>query len=244
MKYPIIFLDIDGVLQPFINDKRYEVDRQKIQQDLAIKFDDDYYYVMDDYELAGIVVDWEKESIDCLKKLIKQTDARIVLSTDWRCFRPYSEMLKVFRIHGLDSYIIGQTRFIQSFTRDDLGYVVGCRDYDAFLRRDEFVEAYEKDHRVLENQDDFRVYYDGFDDELAREFHVDFEGAKRNRLYNREIEVLTYVKENHVERYVALDDIDMRIGLKGHAVYISYQDAYFKEKHYQEALKILMENKE
>ncbi|MCD7950248.1 MAG: hypothetical protein LUG12_08330 [Erysipelotrichaceae bacterium] len=104
----VIFLDIDGVMQPFYNTNRIRCDLNKVVNEVVNKFNNDGYYEMNKMDVAALCLDWQQEAIDNLKKLIKQTDAKIVLSTGWR-YLGYEYLLKLFRIHDLDQYVIGET---------------------------------------------------------------------------------------------------------------------------------------
>ncbi|MCD8028895.1 MAG: hypothetical protein LUF02_09630 [Erysipelotrichaceae bacterium] len=106
----VIFLDIDGVMQPFYNTNRIRCDLDKVVKDVVDKFNDESYYDMNKIDVAALCLDWQQEAIDYLKELIKQTDAKIVLSTGWR-YLGYDYMVKLLKIHSLDQYVIGQTDF-------------------------------------------------------------------------------------------------------------------------------------
>lgn len=104
----IIFLDIDGVMQPFTNTRRIKCNCEEVVKYIAEKLNDDSFYEMNEFDVAAVYLDWEKEAIDNLKTLIKERDAKIVLSTGWR-YMGYENLVKLFRIHDLDQYIIGET---------------------------------------------------------------------------------------------------------------------------------------
>ncbi len=104
----VIFLDIDGVMQPFYNTNRIRCDLDKVVKEVVEKFDDESYYDMNKMDVAALCLDWQQEAIDYLKELIHQTNAKIVLSTGWR-YLGYDYLLKLFRIHNLDQYVIGET---------------------------------------------------------------------------------------------------------------------------------------
>ena len=79
----VIFLDIDGVLQPYNSGERFEHDSEKIVQELTDKKGIDYsqYYKID---VAAAYYDWDYSAVNTLRYILEQTDAKIVVSSDWR----------------------------------------------------------------------------------------------------------------------------------------------------------------
>jgi hypothetical protein len=114
MERKIIFLDIDGVLQPISSQKRFkhvynyegESDMPKLFEDLENHFNIDYrkYHP---YDVAAVFYDWDKESISLLKLTLSLTGALIVLSSDWR--GDINRMKDFFTIYGLEKYYIDDT---------------------------------------------------------------------------------------------------------------------------------------
>ncbi len=104
-----IFLDIDGVLQPFRPCHRFEVNRKELIDKICEEFHDDFYQQLDEYDVAAVYLDWNEEAVKNLKKLIDETNAKIILSTAWRESRTMKEMEKLFKLHELDHYIAGMT---------------------------------------------------------------------------------------------------------------------------------------
>ena len=100
----VIFLDIDGVLQPSTNQKRFDVDRKETAAMLAKQYCDDIYTELDEYDVAAVYCDWDVKAVGLLKECMDKTGARIVLSSDWRETRSRRDMLALLRLHGLDGY--------------------------------------------------------------------------------------------------------------------------------------------
>jgi len=105
----IIFLDIDGVLQPPDQQDRFQHDMEELRINLTVRFDDDEYLELDRYDLAAVYYDWHKEAVERLRQLCIEFNAKIVISSDWRTYNPLSILRYYFRIHGLDRYLVGET---------------------------------------------------------------------------------------------------------------------------------------
>lgn len=101
----IIFLDIDGVLQPHGKQDRFEHDLDQLRKDLAAKYHNDDYLQMDKYDLGAIYYDWNKEAVERLRKLCTDVPAEIVISSDWRIFSPLSRLKWYFKLHDLDQFL-------------------------------------------------------------------------------------------------------------------------------------------
>jgi hypothetical protein len=105
----VIFLDIDGVLQPYDSQKRFDHIKQidELYQELYEKYHVDYSeYNM--YDVAAVYYDWDKNAIAELKRILEKTGAKIVVSSDWR-EETVDNMVDFCRIYDLDDYIVGAT---------------------------------------------------------------------------------------------------------------------------------------
>ncbi len=101
-----VFLDIDGVLQPYdTKDRFYEIDKKakKLVQDLSEKYHVDYsrYSI---YDILMVYYDWKSEAVERLRSVLNQTGAKIIISSDWRRKEQPNKMLDLLRIHELDKY--------------------------------------------------------------------------------------------------------------------------------------------
>ena len=101
----VIFLDIDGVLQPGVNESRFKHDMDALKEELARKYHEPAYLELDKYDVAAVYYDWDAEAVSRLKHLIEETKAEIVLSSDWRHSKNLEQMKLLFRIHDLDGYL-------------------------------------------------------------------------------------------------------------------------------------------
>ena len=108
MSTPIIFLDIDGVLQPTCSQKRFDHIKEidDVRDRLIAEYQSEIYREVDKYDLAAVVYDWNESAVELLKRLLDECDAKIVLSSDWRRSKNESIMRALFKIHGLDGYFL------------------------------------------------------------------------------------------------------------------------------------------
>ena len=110
MEIKVVFLDIDGVLQPFTQHRFDHIengDMEKVYDELQQKIGVDYrqYSI---YDVAAVYYDWHPVALRELKRVLETTGAKIVLSSDWRD-EDNTRMRDFFRIHELDQYFIGRT---------------------------------------------------------------------------------------------------------------------------------------
>lgn len=104
---PIVFLDIDGVLQPTDSQKRFDHDLEKLQEEYAEK--DEGYRTLCRYDIAAVLYDWDQAAVENLRRLLEETEAEIVVSSDWRSHDTPHKMPLLLRIHDLEKYYAGQT---------------------------------------------------------------------------------------------------------------------------------------
>jgi len=108
-KRTVIFLDIDGVLQPVSSQKRFEHDREQLRRDLAARFEDPAYLDMNEYDLAAVYYDWRPTSVERLRRLCADFGAEIVVTSAWRRSSPLPVLKAFFRIHGLHHHVTDVT---------------------------------------------------------------------------------------------------------------------------------------
>ncbi len=114
-----IFLDIDGVIQPFSSLKRENYNLDKVQKKIAKNFNNNNYLTYDKYDLGAVYFDWHKDAITNLNKLIKKTNAILVISSSWRVFCSFQMLKDYFTLHDLDSFIIDVTPIISKNDRGE-----------------------------------------------------------------------------------------------------------------------------
>ena len=119
----VVFLDIDGVLQPFTQYRFEHIqngDLERVYEELQQKTGVDYRQY-DKYDVAAVYYDWDLHAVSELKRVLDTTAAKIVLSSSWRD-ETDDRMRDLFRIHGLEQYFIGGTKLLE-FERDISPYL-------------------------------------------------------------------------------------------------------------------------
>jgi HAD domain in Swiss Army Knife RNA repair proteins len=101
-----VFLDIDGVIQPGGWQKRFKINRTELQEQLTQTLKEDYKSI-DQYDVAAVYCDWDKEALEFLKKILIQFEARIIISSSWRRSHPLKQLRMLFKIHDLDTFVEG-----------------------------------------------------------------------------------------------------------------------------------------
>ena len=118
MERKIVFLDIDGVLQPVSSQERFEHinykdpeqgDMPKLYMRLEYKFNIDFRKY-NQYDVAAVYYDWDKTAVELLKLILSITGAQIVLSSDWK-MDGFDRMKDFFTIYGLEKYYIDITKY-------------------------------------------------------------------------------------------------------------------------------------
>ncbi|MBR7041878.1 MAG: hypothetical protein IKI04_00080 [Bacilli bacterium] len=99
----VVFLDIDGVLEPYDADDRfYHLDDSLIDT-LSKKYNTDYHK----YGLFTVVAayyDWNEQALARLKYILDETGAKIIISSDWRNEKLPNKMPDLLKLHNLDKY--------------------------------------------------------------------------------------------------------------------------------------------
>lgn len=118
----VVFLDIDGVLQPCSSQKRFDHDLIQTRADIAEKMGDSRYLELDKYDVAAVYYDWHGKAVENLRSLLESCDAEIVISSDWKRTKSIEQMKLLFRIHGLDGYITDMVSYTDhTFKPEEIG---------------------------------------------------------------------------------------------------------------------------
>ena len=105
----VIFLDIDGVIKKNGSAMYCQFDSKQLAKDLTKKYKADYKKYINE-GLNTAFYGWDNQAIDRLKEIIRQTSAKIVISSSWK-YHPLGlkRLIDFFRIYNLDKEIIGIT---------------------------------------------------------------------------------------------------------------------------------------
>lgn len=130
----VIFLDIDGVLQPSYSQKRHEISREErdaLPSMLAEKFNNPIFLTIDKYDAAAVYYDWAIDAVDNLKRILSFGEKNgkiieIIISSDWRLSKSFEQLKALFQIYGLDSYVtetIPSTAYLSLKEKDLQAYL-------------------------------------------------------------------------------------------------------------------------
>ena len=112
----IIFLDIDGVLQPYASENRfYEINNKakELVNKLSQKYQIDYtkYSI---YDILAVYYDWDESAIERLKYVLNKTSSKIIISSDWRSIKLPNKMHDLLTIKDLGNYWLGDNIIINN----------------------------------------------------------------------------------------------------------------------------------
>ncbi len=103
----VIFLDIDGVLQPNGSQYRFDHDLKELVKELAVQYNNNDYLEMDRYDLGAVKYDWDTGAVERLRQLCIKAPAEIIISSDWRRYNKLPRLKDYFKLHDLDQYVKG-----------------------------------------------------------------------------------------------------------------------------------------
>lgn len=213
-----LFLDIDGVLQPCGRQERFshqdEIPSICKQLNQTVKTDFDYEaYVGNSYsnacDIGAVYFDWDKPSIERLRKILEKTGARVILSSDWR-EGGIKRMKGFLAIYNLDSYL------------DDATYCI----LDEQRYNPEYYQVTEAWRNILD------MLYKRFRELYPADPNKWFDGVDY-----RAVEIREYLDRHpEITSFVALDDRNLAKGLDGHFVHTKN---YISEEDVQQCIEIL-----
>ena len=202
----VVFLDIDGVLQPRTQKRfNYQDDIADLCVELESRCGGRYPYTewhgtqqIDDMDIGAVYYDWNRDAVERLRYVLEVAGSGIVLSTNWREMRGYSGMAALLAIHGLDRYLCGFTETMDMLRRRDL-------PYDWKDGRELFEAAIAKARLAHEDlEKGMRAQYD-----IPNDKYLEWRTCEIREYLDRHPEIVSYA---------AVDDMDLSIGLDGHAV--------------------------
>ena len=149
MKNKIIFLDIDGVLNPVIY--MNALHKMWAQSNKEIKSHDNFGQL------------FFYHNCDALKRIIDETEAKIVISSSWR-LNGEEAMKSMWNHRNLSGEIIGitptETEVVKSGQAEFYDMVCRGMEIDFWIKKNGFVGNYviiDDDDDMLESQKDFFV---------------------------------------------------------------------------------------
>ena len=167
----VIFLDIDGVLQPPSKQTRFKHDLEALRRSLAGTFDDANYLSLDKYDLGAVYYDWDSDAVQRLRALCTDFDAHIVVSSDWRRSKSVGQLQALFRVHGLHEYVTDATKEIDGPPHYRAGEVK------------EYLDSHPEIGRFVIIDDGYRHEFDElFPDQFVHTgYHFDADNERRAR---------------------------------------------------------------
>ena len=105
-KKRVVFLDIDGVLQPYSNQYRFDHNMQETIDYLCKKYNDEIYREIDIYDVCAAFYDWDDVAIGILTKILRVTNSYIVVHSGWKEYNNIKQLKALFRLYNLDDYVI------------------------------------------------------------------------------------------------------------------------------------------
>ena len=131
----VIFLDIDGVIQPYNSQSRFKHDLKALRKELSKKYNRDYS-IYHSADVGACYYDWNEDAVNRIKKILKETGAKIVISSDWRSEELLDKMKDLLRIWNMDKYLVGETE--AAFDGEKMTMQETCNYIEKKIKSDKF----------------------------------------------------------------------------------------------------------
>lgn len=154
----IVFLDIDGVLNPVSLRSLPQLDPY-LNQKIAKKSGNTAYLELSSSTLHLVCKCWDKEAVRLLDHFCREENMQIVISSSWGIFYSLAKLKLLFAIHKMDDLLIDTTPYIGRRHENILGYVHAHQEISAWVALDDLdMSHYLKNHcvttkRVLQKED-------------------------------------------------------------------------------------------
>lgn len=104
----VIFLDIDGVIQPLGSQERHSHDLVALRERLATERSSEFL-TLDQYDIGAVYYDWPAKNVSAIKRLCREGNAQIVISSAWRRSKTLQQLQRLFSLHELETWVIDLT---------------------------------------------------------------------------------------------------------------------------------------
>jgi len=108
----VLFLDIDGVIQPFTEYYIEHVNDNDKMELLFRKLENEFKVDYREFQRCDVAIayyDWDKDAVKELKRILDTTGAKIVVSSSWRSGVSGDYLPFLLRMHDLEKYLYGYT---------------------------------------------------------------------------------------------------------------------------------------
>jgi len=152
----IVFLDIDGVIQPYESEFRFYEKDNKLIDKLSEQFNTDYKQYSY-FDINAVYNDWDEQAVDRVKYVLEQTNSKIIVSSDWRSNKQPNKMRDLLKIHGLDKYYFADNIIMKDIVNpyirksEEITHSLNKYDIDNFVVLDDLkqLENYFADNCVI-----------------------------------------------------------------------------------------------
>lgn len=103
----VIFQDIDGVLYPCFQRPAFKMNAERVKTAFVGK--NSFFQDVPAYDLLAAYEGWDTEAMQRLQRLVKETDAKLVISSSWKLMRSLKTMQQLFEVYGLGKEVIALT---------------------------------------------------------------------------------------------------------------------------------------
>lgn len=144
----IVFLDIDGVLNPVSLRSLPHLDPY-LNQKIAGKSGNNAYLELSSSTLHLVCECWDKEAVRLLDHFCREENLQIVISSSWGIFYSLAKLKLLFAIYKMEDLLIDTTPYIGRRHENILSYVHSHQEINAWIALDDLdMDRYLKDHCV------------------------------------------------------------------------------------------------
>lgn len=118
----ILFLDIDGVINPIPQRTRLRTD-VRLADRLAKQSGNNAYRRLPPSTLQLACHGWDQTAMKLLRMLCEEESLSIVISSSWGIFYSLKELKLLFALYEMDAYLVDITPYIGKRSENILSYV-------------------------------------------------------------------------------------------------------------------------